>query len=404
MTQPCQFTSPASLPFPPLPEELSVPDTPDPAAASDELRRFFRTGAVLFDTGAYLLNFQPVNQPLITYDGTLRMIRGNALGGFTASGDLYQRLTADTPNGPVLQPPPDPRRGIPILPLKQYRLYLRVTDLPATGFFTGGRARFGFELYRFNSSNNTWAQEPGGTFRADLALRPTPPGFVNSADFFDGDVTNAAGAFAGRMSMGWVSSFFRRAAVEFDRVKDADDVDIATFQRAFLDAGWEVSFFTSNSDVQEPNGEFWSDAEMHQALLARRDSADLDSEWRFHLLAVRRISSTERGVMFDTGATDSNKVPREGAGISCNWVIPNADPWGLVKGQRFGATGNPYVRTAVHEIGHAMGLVHNTVDNGIMNATNVIASNGTAQLPFPNNIVFQFHPDDTRRLRHYPDV
>jgi hypothetical protein len=109
--------------------------------------------------------------------------------------------------------------------------------------------------------------------------------------------------------------------------------------------------------------------------------------------------------MYDNGATDSNNVPREGVGISSHWVIPNADPpWGLVKGMRFGTADAPYFRTAVHEIGHAMGLYHNTVDKGFMNTTDVIASSGTATTPFPNNILWSFAPDDQKRLRHYPDV
>lgn len=108
--------------------------------------------------------------------------------------------------------------------------------------------------------------------------------------------------------------------------------------------------------------------------------------------------------MYDAFATDSNNVPREGAAVSSHWVIPDADPWGLVKGMRFGTAAGPYFRTVVHEIGHAMGLFHNTVDNGFMNTTNVIASAGTAVTPFPNNVQWSFAPDDQKRLRHYPDI
>lgn len=113
------------------------------------------------------------------------------------------------------------------------------------------------------------------------------------------------------------------------------------------------------------------------------------------------LDSTPRGIMYDAFGSDSNNVPREGVAISSHWMIPNANPWGLVKGQRFGTAKAPYFRTIVHETGHALGLFHNTVDNGFMNTTDVIASSpGT----FPNNIKWEFASDDQKRLRHYPDV
>lgn len=59
----------------------------------------------------------------------------------------------------------------------------------------------------------------------------------------------------------------------------------------------------------------------------------------------------------------------------------------------------------MHEIGHAMGLLHNTVNNGFMNTTDVIAASATPPAnPFPNNVIFSYADDDKRRLRHYPDI
>jgi hypothetical protein len=208
--------------------------------------------------------------------------------------------------------------------------------------------------------------------------------------------------------MGWVSEYLRKITVEIDRVSASESplnngsgVD---WKSVFDSVGWDVTIDESDTNVAEPSGDSWSDAEMHQALLARRDASDLDAEWRYHVLAVRLIDSTPRGIMYDSGATDSNNVPREGVGIASHWVIPNSDPWGLVKGMRFGTAAAPYFRTAVHELGHGHGLFHNTVDNGFMNTTDVIASSGTATTPFPNNILWSFAPDDQKRLRHYPDV
>jgi hypothetical protein len=73
---------------------------------------------------------------------------------------------------------------------------------------------------------------------------------------------------------------------------------------------------------------------------------------------------------------------------------------------RFGTATAPYFRTVVHETGHAMGLYHNTADNGFMNTTDVIASNSlTPGSPaFPNNVQWSYNGDDAKRLRHMPDI
>jgi hypothetical protein len=165
-----------------------------------------------------------------------------------------------------------------------------------------------------------------------------------------------------------------------------------------------VAVVLGDTNVAAPSGNSWSDGEMHAAMLARRDAINLDTEWRYHILAVRNLDSTPRGIMYDAFGTDSNNVPREGVGISTHWTIPDTAEWGLVRGQRFGASPAPYFRTAVHELGHAFGLFHNTVDLGFMNTTDVIAAAATPTTPFPNNIKWAFANDDLKRLRHYPDI
>ena len=140
---------------------------------------------------------------------------------------------------------------------------------------------------------------------------------------------------------------------------------------------------------------------MHETMLKRRRRVDLDSESRYHVLCVRRLSSTERGLMYDNAATDSNDVPREGIGIGTGWVA--AQPfWGSLVGRRFGEATSSYFRTALHEVGHAMGLQHNVADFGVMNTTDVLARRAT-QPAFPENALWSFAADDRHRLRHLPD-
>lgn len=353
--------------------------------------------------GAYFLQWRPANTYWYRLNGTMRIERHGS--GVTASGDLYNHTAFTFRRWPSFQivpnPDPSPSAGIPIFRRSNYRHYLRVTQI-LEWFTTSKSFTMRFERHSFNRTTNTWTSD--GVYKAQMTFASPPSGYSSNAIYLEGHVTNPSGTPDGTMSMGWVSNYLRKATLEIDRVGQSDHpgdngagID---WRDTFDTVGWDLNVDVSDSSVSEPSGESWSTSEMHAAMLSRRDSADLDNEWRYHLLCVRRIDVTSRGIMYDSGATDSNNIPREGAAIASHWTIPNADPWGTVKGQRFGEAAAPYYRTAVHEMGHAMGLYHNTADTGFMNTTGTIAASpGT----FPANIQWSFNGDDVRRLRHMPD-
>lgn len=396
---------------PPMPE---VADTGSSRVSSIQTVNLNTLGNIVIpppilyslDEGCYFTKFQPTGTSY-KYFGSIRVQRASATNRI-ASGDLYYyKPPIVVWPFPVGSTEPKPANGIPVLSRKDYRYYLRITQI-LEGISASSKFTLGYEMWRFNGtgSNPLWTKE--GNFTADMAFGSAPAGYPSGADYLTGPVRNAGGSVVGTLEMGWVSKYLRKATVEIDRVSVSESpVDSGaghTWQSVFDSVGWEMKIIQSNNNVSEPSGNSWSDAEMHAAMLLRRDSADLDSEWRYHILAVRNIDSTPRGIMYDAYGTDSNNVPREGIGIASHWTIPNTSEWGSVKGMRFGLAKAPYFRTALHEIGHAMGLYHNTIDMGIMNTTDVIAGSGTVANPFPGNIKWQHASDDQKRLRHMPDI
>jgi len=401
---------PQPMPLPqPFPQPVPIPQ-PWPPIRIRSLR-----------CGCYLVKLTSSTNPLSVADGTLRVECHN--NGRTASGDLYQRRIVQIclppiPGFPprcksILLPGPNPTDGIPILPRDRYRYYLRVTQI-LESFTLANSFTLGFEMYRFYSDTKTWTNE--GAFTALMSWTTAPAGYPSSGDYLEGDIRNGAGVVVGRLTMGWVSEYLRRAVVEIDRVSASeaplDNGAGVNWRSIFDQVGWDVTVVESNTNVTEPSGEGWSDAECHQGMLDWRDSADLDTQWRYHLLCVRRLDSTSRGIMYDAYSGDSNNIPREGAAESSHWLFTN-DPifpedhsWGQCANLRFGECTRAYFRTAVHEIGHAIMMFHpaGAAGNHIMQVTPQIAENAVGPVEFPNNIEWAFSPEDQRWLRHLPDV
>ena len=394
-------------------QALAAGVRPELLAARPDL---FGTTPTLFNFhslrgGCYLLRYTPLQvSPLLNslhYDGTMRVERSGT--NTVASGDLYlHRIGFPFPGSPFpFSRPvePNPADGIPVFARNRYSYYVRVTKV-LEGNTLAKSFTLGFELHRFTASTNTFALE--GSYTALMSWTTAPSGYPSSSDYLTGEVKNTSGASVGTLTMGWVSKYLRRCVVELDTVPGSEmplnngaGVD---WRQVFDKVGWDVKINESDANVPAPSGDAWSDAEMHAAMLARRSPVSLDTEWRYHILSVRQIDSTPRGIMYDNGATDSNNVPREGVGIATHWVIPNAAPWGKLKGVRFGAAATAYFRTALHEVGHAMGLYHNTADMGVMNTTDVIAASAVPPAQFPDNIQWSHAPDDQKRLRHMPDM
>lgn len=402
---PRPIPDPIPGPFPESPGPLTPPIALVPTNPPIEWPiRPIRIRSLL--SGCWLIRYTPhwtfARTDLFThYDGTMRVERD----GFNtiASGDLYIHNPRLFPIPFPRQQEPDPGGGIPTFPIRNYRYYLRVTQILEWITFSD-TFTLEFEMHRLNQATSTWTNS--GTYTANMTWKSAPVGFPRSSAYLEGDVQDHYGQRVGCLTMGWVSEYLREATVELDSVtasEVAQDNGLgASWQDTMNQVGWKINLDVSDRNVAEPSGPGWSDAELHATLLAKRDRNNLDREWRYHLLHVQQLDSTSRGIMYDAYGGDSNNIPREGAGISSHWIFPEEERWGSLQGSRFGNAAGAYYRTAVHEIGHALGLHHNGPSARIMNTTGVIASAGGGT--FPNNIIYEFEADDAKKLRHWPDM
>ena len=405
-------TSPGELPDGVMPTQLGgFPRIPFPHLPIFSLQQ-----------GSWLLNYTPTATLLTTYDGTLR-VEDKGGSQRVGSGDLYLRpwswirppFPPFPPGGPrtpipVLGPPPNPANGIPSLAIKAYSHYLSVTEL--TGGILGRSVTLEFGLWPYDSTTKTFTTAPQGPYTADLHSVAAPPGYPGA--YYEGDVNNkATGALAGRLKLGWLSDLYRKVSIEIDTVTGCNPPMVNEAGQGWQDvlegAGFEVAIIESETNLAEPSGDSWNEAELHSTMLARRGAVNLDTDWRYHILAVKRLDSTERGEMYDLGAVDSNNVPREGVALAAKWPIPAG--WGDYTGFEFGNAKDAYLRAAVHEIGHAFGLVHPgdevppaPMDSTFMCASNSIAAAAVPPVKFPHNIVWRFSDLNNKRLRHLSDL
>lgn len=375
-----------SLPLPPLPHAVGGEDPEErfgAIAAPEMPERIGREAALR--AGGYRLRLEPTSGGDETLVGTLR-VWPDAGGRLRASGDLYAAAAEGAEA--------DAAAELPVYPRSRHREYLRVARLARDG--GGDGIELTAETHRLGADGG-WSRHRtlSGTLRCE-----------EPSSRWAGDLRDATGAPAGRLVVEGAGPWLRRAVVEIDRERTATaphgDGTGRGWREVFAEVGWRIDAVEDDAGVPPPPAGAWSDAEVHAAMLAWRRHADHDVEWRFHVLCVGRLASTDRGLMYDAFASDSNNVPREGLALASDWVYPDEEPWGRVRGMRFGDEPRTYFRTAVHELGHAMGLLHNPADDGYMTTTTAIARRA-APGTFPDDLRWHFADDDALRLAHLPD-
>ena len=340
-------------------------------------------------SGCFHCSFSIPESELLS--GTIRIeSRSNTL---LLSGDFYQ------------QPMLDNFDEIPIYPIAKYHGYLRATHAE----LRDNNLVIDVEYYRYSQSSYQWTKTFSGVLNLNFLSSNEPQ--------VDATLTLNNSAKNLHFSFQKISHYFRKATIEIDHDINSelpiDDGNGTDWKKVFDKAGWKITVITDSKITNIPEDHIWSDSELHDAMLKWRQATDFDQDWRYHLLCVRKLASTSRGIMYDAFAGDSNLIPREGAAIASHWFFPETlscpkstqKNWGACSGQRFGSCKSAYFRTALHEISHAMGLYHPSHSHGchIMQATNAIACNAK-EIAFPDNIDWFHSEEDAFRLVHLPDI
>jgi hypothetical protein len=345
----------------------------------------------------------------VVYDGTLRV---DKMG--RASGDLYLRRqdwskAPDREKGP---PELEKPKSFPIFPLRGYAFYftLRSIHFDQKKFKVVKEVKI--DTFRYDPATSTWG--PPETLTA-LPTSPDPKDIP--ADWVDAEpgdyqcwsIVNDRATNVGRLQMGRITGpdHLREARIEFAQAENVkaplDNGYGLTVQKVFEKLGWKVEVVPPVV-VQGPP-DLWEVNQLHAKMLELRSPAklDLDHSWTYHVLVVPRWQNTEEdgfGLMYDSGALDTNMVPREGIVVAAHAKFPKEN-FGGANGKMLQDVSRAAFHNVMHELGHAMGLLHRFHGRTFMQGLIYIA----AQTPnFPDSLDFEYDAEDELRLLHFPDI
>ncbi len=168
--------------------------------------------------------------------------------------------------------------------------------------------------------------------------------------------------FAGRLD--WQGTFLRRLEIEIDGIEGTraplgyklEDGSRMTVARAFEAAGFDVTVRVDSFQGRGPDDRTmrgWSLAEIHAAMQELRSPPPVD-RLHAHLFVCGHLAGEPGvlGIMYDFGETDLNRRPREGVAVFYDHPMLS-DPRVPPSVRR-----REYVFTVVHELGHALNLLH----------------------------------------------
>ncbi len=308
--------------------------------------------------------------------------------------------TADEPDDLVVFPLPPP--SYPSFPKSQYSWYFRSNG--AT--YANGTLTVQIVRHLWNKATQEFVSTDRGTLvlkcQRNLISIPLGPQSMQGTLTIGGSVSTIKATKT--------STFYRGCRIEVDAMVNRNfpasatigSGAVATLRSIYATAGWDVNVVTDAINI--PNDASLTNAEL-ALLLSTQPQPATGEGWRLWLL-VGSSQGGLFGIMFDDDA-----VPREGAAGFADATLGNsAVIAAAARNQPLNNVPAAFLRTLVHEAGHAFNLFHPKHDVHqpaigieIMNQTGDVISFATAANPYPNNAAFVFSSHDRTSLIHSPD-
>lgn len=299
------------------------------------------------------------------------------------------------------------RNWYPAFPQGEYRWYFRSAGVR----YDAGALSFDFERQLWDAASQEFTSVDRGTMSLTCQRLPVrPPWSPRETVQMTG--TAVIGGRRHSVTATKTSPFYRGCALEVDvftnrafPVSGAGCDGIShTFASVYRAAG--LDFVANVNETSIPEDAELTMAELH-ALLAAHQAAATGSAWRLWLLIGSRMEDDTFGIMFDSG----NPPHREGAVGFADPTLPdNPIIEAGARGQALGQVPLAFLRTLVHEAGHAFNLFHPKHDvhsvpvgTTIMNQTGDVMDFSTAANPYPCTATMAFDDHNRTSLIHSPD-
>ena len=369
--------------------------------------------------GSWLLQLTPARPPhpvgLFETRGPMR-VEASATR-LRISGDVYVRrlILPPTParGAPDASTPIAPgaviaRNWYPAYPQSEYRWYFR--SLGVT--YANGLLTFGFERHLWDVAQQQFTAQDTGSVRLTCRQVPVrPPWAPQPTIQMTGTATIGGTSYT--VTATKTSPFYRGCLVEVDVMTNrqwpatatsCDGQQAHTFQGVYRTAG--MDFRAVVNEVNVPDDTLLTIAELHGLLTTHRSLSPGGENWRLWLLIGSRMDGT-LGIMFDTG----NPPHREGAVGFHDPTLANSPAiHAPARGRPLGEVPLAFLRTMVHEAGHAFNLFHPKHDvhappvgTTIMNQTGDVIGFATAANPYPCTATMAFDEHNRTSLIHSPD-
>lgn len=329
------------------------------------------------------------------------------------SGDIYieSLTTEDDQWGPETNSPDDhlsiKQNWYPQFSPKKYSWYFKSQGVR----YSGGRLTCNLERHIWNPRSGDFSQTDVGTIALNCRKNQiTGPNLPAPTIRITGKATFGGRKFT--VTATKTSPYYRGCHIEADVMMNRQWTGEAftpsgeniSFNGVYQDAGLEFRATLDSIDIPEDTS--LSTDELYQLLSTHRTQYG-SRRWHLWLLIGSQYSTSGTlGVMFDD-------VPpyREGAVAFYDPLLSNSS---LIRpdiqGKKIGEVPLAILRTALHEIGHALNLWHPkhdthsvSVGTTIMNQTGDVMGFASPSNPYPDNATFAFCNHNSTSLVHSPD-